>query len=59
MDDLLDLLKMGPDPSIIVFVYLGDILMLECLCRKNPRPQKCGEACAVLCGRNTSWDLTP
>ena len=23
MDDLLDLLKMVPDPSIMVFVYLG------------------------------------
>ena len=25
MNGLLDLLKMGPDPSIMVFVYLGDI----------------------------------
>ena len=25
MDDLLDLLQKGPDPSIIVFVYLGDL----------------------------------
>ena len=25
MDDLLDMLKSGPDPLMMVFVYLGDI----------------------------------